>query len=264
MPSPRTWLIIALVVGFGAWFASHATWSVQWSTQSESVVCRDPRYGKQLYTDFTPPAHEIAQKLYTESGDEAEELLMGILALEKLHSVDSRSYGAQYGWRAERYIEASRRLTDMQIKDRYPEMPPRVAKLRAALEKFAEAIPNAAMTHQVTASAYERESRIKMIQLERITRIAVVGGDGIRADLERKVEKSPGSSPIDIDKLRIPILQSKNAASPVLSEEDSAKARQNLIDTLPELQEALREWPPEFSKKVETYIQEWVKEWMGE
>jgi hypothetical protein len=262
MPSPRSWLIIGLVVAIGAWFASHATLSVQWSTQSESVVT-DPVNNKQLRTNFTTPASKIAKELYTEGEDEVEELLMGILALEKLHSVESRSYGAQYGWRSERFINACRQLTDMQVEEHYPELKPRIAKLRTALEKFASAVPDAAMTHHVTASAYARETNMKMMEFERMIRIEAVGGDGVRADFERKVNSSPGSPPIQIDVIRICILQSTPAESPILAPNEVEQARQALIDTLPAIQEALREWPPDFSQKVESYINEWVKEWMG-
>lgn len=100
-----------------------------------------------------------------------------------------------------------------------------------------------------------------------MTRIQVVGGDGADYDFGVKRDTVSSSPPINIAKMRSWILRSTYLKSGGRDDNDNTwqaedmRARQALIDTLPELQEALREWPPEFSKKFEEFMHKWVKEW---
>lgn len=200
----------------------------------------------------------------------AREELMAILALEHTLPTSYRCYGYQIRWSADRYIDASRMLTDMDVAEHFPELRPRLDRLRTALEKFAAAIPEAAMTREVFASAYERETREKLIALERMTRQEIVQGDGLLGNFGKKVDRTRTSPPINIANMRLTI---NTASHSLLHDEfkgaEKARAearakRKALTDTLPELQAALREWPPEFSMKFEAYLQNWIRDWFSD
>lgn len=196
------------------------------------------------------------------------ELLMSILALEHAAPTLSRSYGFQIGNHAERYISASRKLTDIQVTEHYPDELPRVIRLREATEKFMDALPGAAMTHRPIRSGYARETRVMLIPLERLVREEMVGGDGLVGDFDREVEWAQESPSISISKLEGYILAPDyvSLTGDKLSSEDKAELRAQrkaLIATLPELQAALHEWPPEFSKKYEAHLDHLVKSWFS-
>lgn len=199
--------------------------------------------------------------------DEVDELLRAILALEQMHPTISRSCGYQYNLRAERYLVANRLLTDREV-ERYAseDTALRLGRLRAALDNFSAAMPDAACTHFVPASAYQRETTMQSADAERMIRTYVTGGDGVLFDCTKMPESATGSPPIDIERMREIILKSPYRPSLIDTNDpkemaDAKASRQALIDSLPQLQQALKEWPPEFSKQIDAFVQGWVKDW---
>lgn len=247
----RTTLALATLLGaYGAGIATHASLSqpevpVNWSESAQLVTI--------LGFDYAA---------------EVEDLLLAVVTLEHAVPLTERSAGCQYSLRADRYITASRLLTDREVAARHPEARTRLARLRKALEKFAAAVPEATMTHSTAASGFYRETRLQMIGLERMTRDELVGTKNHPGEFQRSSGYPMTSDPINIDGIKGIILGSnylENALFGTMEPGWRAEAeaqRIALMDTLPELQAALREWPPEFSKKVEAYIQEWMREWM--
>lgn len=251
----RLWLIFGLLAAYGAGFATQCLMG----TNDASATSSESKSPRKILA--------VTDELFVDHAndeDDLNELLLGVLALEKAKPVVERSYGYQFSWRAERAINASRMLTDRELAEHDPKALPRLERLRTALEKFAEAVPDAAMSHSPAASAYQRDTRMQMVDLERMVRAQVVGGDGILADWSRRSANSKASPAIDLAAIRAIIQKATYNQLDVVTKQEAVKDRQALLNTLPELQKALSEWPPEFSKQVESYLRAWMKDWFTE
>lgn len=245
--------ILCLLIAFGAGYLAHG------QLQEET---RPARMTKVV---------AMADSLYGEDEEDAEnevdELLRAILALEQMHPTISRSFGYQYNLRAGRYLIANRLLTDREVaKYASGETEARLDRLRSALDNFSSAMPDAACTHYMPASAYQREATMQSAELERMIRTHVAGGDGVMFEHGKDEKPATDSPPIDIERMREIILKSPYRPSLIDTNDpkemaDAKASRQALIDSLPQLQQALKEWPPEFSKQIDAFVQGWVKDW---
>ena len=249
----RSQLILGIALVVLTFIAGYATASIIGSPSGDSEAMDE---GSSGYDKDYHDAVEI-------------ESMLGAIALEHAASTFSRSPGCQIRMNADRYIDASRKLTDLQVAAHYPDQILRIHRLREATERFAAALPEAAMTHNPVASAYQRETRAMLIPLERLVRQEMVGGDGLLGNFGREVDWSGRSAPINIAKLEGYIRDARyiyweSSADPLSKQKaDSKAARDALLATLPHLQAALTEWPPEFSRKYEAHLDEWLKDWFG-
>ncbi len=192
-----------------------------------------------------------------------DEYLAALVALEDANPTGERSYGFQYSSRANRYIAASRMLTNRSIRGQ-PATQERVLRLRAALDRFADAFCETVDAHQMSASGSYRSVRMDMAEIERLMRL-----ESLRlAVLESKGEPAVvgDGEPMDIARMERRLERAAwTARDPDHPEETEAlarAARRQLAETLPDLRAALAEWPAGFARAFGAILDRWIEDYL--
>ena len=204
--------------------------------------------------DAAPP---LPPELRIDPADEPEEYLEAIVALETLDPAYDRSPGYLIGRRADRYVAASRLLTDRRLSHAGTLALERLAALRGAVDRFADELAASASAHVVAANGPHREIRAALSRLETKVRILALdeaeplalGGSPDAAYLEG-LEARIDAAPCEVPESLLPATEAKAAA---------ADAKVRLKATLPALRSALRGLPEDQARPLEAELRQWVE-----
>ena len=198
-----------------------------------------------------------------DGAEELDDYLAAVVALEDANPTIERSYGFQYSSRANRYIAASRMLTNRSIRGQ-PATQERVLRLRAALDRFADAFCETVDAHQISAAGSYRSVRMDMAEVERLMRLETLR----LAALEREGEPAVvgDGEPMDIARMERRLARAawtaRDPDHPEETERLAREARQQLAETLPDLRSALAEWPAGFRRSFGTILDRWVEDYL--
>jgi len=212
-------------------------------------------------TESRPLSLGKLQSIYFDDPVELEEFLGAILALEHAQPVVSRSMPTFYRHHANRYILASRELTDIKLREFCPDDLPRLMRLRTAVDAFAEAMPEVASAHVMAASGHEREVRMRLVQTERLIReeaLRRLPSRGSSADSSPEINLTPLIKAISSAQC----CYVENLSDGTDVQEHARLQRARIINALAPIQRALTEWPPEFAGSIEADLQSWVRQFL--
>jgi hypothetical protein len=201
--------------------------------------------------------------------EESEEYLLALIALEETIPTLERSPGYLYSTRANRYVAASRMLTNRALLQAEAQLQldarDKVLRLRGALERFAEAFMEAADAHHLSAAGAYRSVRMEMCDIEKRSRLEIFSQLRDEPDARARLELRSHRFPIE--PLAARIRQSEwyvpeEPAGRGQAEIFAREAQEALVATLPELSAALAEWPPDFSQSIQTELRRWLDDFL--